>query len=140
MNTEELRKKEIIETGIEYTMQNSPCCISGDNFYEMAREFNRNKSFEAGATWSDEHLKYSWISVEDDLPCNHKELLENENYTKKVLVVLSWNESPTERHINILDMSNIIGSHKVDFYWRCNGYYTITHWSPLPELPKEQKV
>ena len=34
------REEEIIEAGIEYTMQNSPRCIGGDNFYEQAREFN----------------------------------------------------------------------------------------------------
>ena len=47
------REEEIIEAGIEYNMQNSPCCIGGDNFYEQAKEFNRNKSFEAGAKWAD---------------------------------------------------------------------------------------
>ena len=78
-----------------------------------------------------------WISVKDDLPCNHEELLENEYYTKRVLVVLSWNEDPTQRHVDISDMSNVIGSHNVGFYWRCNGYYTVTHWRRLPELPKE---
>lgn len=34
-------------------------------------------------------LNNQWISVEEDLPCNHEELIENENYTKNVLVVLA---------------------------------------------------
>lgn len=54
------REEEIIEAGIEYTMQNSPLCIGGDNFYEQARMFNRNRSFEAGANWADEHPKSIW--------------------------------------------------------------------------------
>lgn len=54
------REEEIIEAGIEYTMQNSPVCIGGDNFYEQARMFNRNRSFEAGAKWADEHPKSIW--------------------------------------------------------------------------------
>lgn len=28
------REEQIIEAGIEYTMQNNPVCIGGDNFYE----------------------------------------------------------------------------------------------------------
>lgn len=94
-------------------------------------------AFLEGAEWADENSKSPWISVKDDLPCNHKDLMKNENYTKRVLVVLSWNEDPTARHIDISDMSNVIGSHNVGFYWRSNGYYTVTHWRRLPELPKE---
>ena len=93
------------------------------------------KAFIEGAKWADEHPKSPWISVEDDLPCNHKDLMKNENYTKMVLVVLSWNEDPTHIHIDISDMSNVIGSHNVGFYWRCNGYYTVTHWREMPGLP-----
>lgn len=91
--------------------------------------------FEAGVKWADEHPKSPWISVKDDLPCNHKDLMKNENYTKRVLVVLSWNEDPTHIHIDISDMSNVFGSYNVGFYWRCNGYYTVTHWREMPGLP-----
>ena len=31
--------------------------------------------FEAGAKWSDANPKSPWISVEDDLPCNHEEMI-----------------------------------------------------------------
>lgn len=50
------REEQIIEAGIEYTMQNNPVCIGGDNFYEQAKEFNRNRSFEAGAKWADKAM------------------------------------------------------------------------------------
>lgn len=50
------REKQIIEAGIEYTMQNNPVCIGGDNFYEQAKEFNRNRSFEAGTKWADKTM------------------------------------------------------------------------------------
>lgn len=30
--------------------------------------------------WSDNHPKSPWISVADDLPCNHKELLLSTGY------------------------------------------------------------
>lgn len=51
-----IREEQIIEAGIEYTMQNNPVCIGGDNFYEQAKEFNRNRSFEAGAKWADKTM------------------------------------------------------------------------------------
>ena len=97
-----------------------------EGFGELAPAFLEGAEFA---------LNNQWISVEDDLPCNHKDLMKNENYTKRVLVVLSWNEDPTARHIDISDMSNVIGSHNVGFYWRCDGYYTVTHWREMPGLP-----
>lgn len=81
--------------------------------------------------------KFPWISVDNDLPCNHKELIENEHYTKKVLVVLEWEDNPMEKLISICDMCNVIGPYNVDWYWRGSTYYHVILWSPLPELPKE---
>ena len=131
------REEAIIEAGIEYSIQNSPYCIGGDNFYEKARELNRNKSFEAGVIWADKNPKSPWISVDEDLPCNHDELIENENYTKKVLVVLAWNDDPSKKHIEICDMCNRIGSFNTNWYWQNTVYYHVVCWKPLPELPKE---
>ena len=94
-------------------------------------------AFIDGVEWADKNPKSSWISVNDDLPCNHKELLENEHYTKTVLVVLSWNEHPSKRHISIYSMSNKIGSFDVDWYWYNTADYTVTHWMSVPQLPNE---
>ena len=93
--------------------------------------------FEAGVQWADSNPKFPWISVDNDLPYNHKELIENEHYTKKVLVVLEWEDNPIEKHISICDMCNVIGSYNVDWYWRNIAYHRVILWSPLPELPKE---
>lgn len=95
------------------------------------------KAFIEGAKWADEHPKSPWISIKDDLPCNHKELIENENYTKKVLVVLAWNDDPSKKHIEICNMCNKIGSFNTIWYWRNIVYYRVVYWKPLPELPKE---
>ena len=48
---------------------------------------NKN-SFIEGAKWSDEHPKSPWISVEDDLPCNHDELISTEYDKETVYVVV----------------------------------------------------
>ena len=53
--TEEERQKQIEDAGIEYTIANKPRCIAGDNFADLARQFNKNLDFEAGAKWSDKH-------------------------------------------------------------------------------------
>ena len=94
-------------------------------------------SFIEGAEWADSNPKSPWISVDKDLPCNHEELIENENYTKKVLVVLAWHDDPSKKHIEICDMCNRIGSFNTDWYWRNTAYYHAVYWKPLPELPKE---
>ena len=92
---------------------------------------------EAGIKWADENPKSPWISVKNDLPCNHKELIENENYTKNVLAVLAWNDNPSKKHIEICHMRNKIGSFNTNWYWWNTSYYHVVYWKPLPELPKE---
>ena len=77
--------------------------------------------FEAGVKWADEHPKSPWINVKEDLPCNHEELI-NGNVTYPVFV----------RDINnIYGVTIMMKFIKWDFM-SCN----ITHWMPIPKLPK----
>ena len=46
-----MTKEEIIDAGIEYTMNTRPVGIGGAAFEEDMRMFNRNPAFEAGAEW-----------------------------------------------------------------------------------------
>ena len=116
------REEAIIEAGIEYSIQNSPYCIGGDNFYEKARELNRNKSFEAGVIWADKNPKSPWISVDEDLPCYHEELKPNSYATYKVIVLLN------DGRIRETYM----------FYDKWLEYRKkITHWMPFIEPTKE---
>ena len=81
--------------------------------------------FEEGAEWADNHPKSPWICVENDLPCNHEELLINKGVTKKVFVL------------------KFGGSPGVDFMLRVNGewiwfaYENHKFWMPIIEPPKE---
>ena len=118
------REEEIIKAGIDYSIQSNPRCIGGDKFYEQVNGLNRNKSFEAGAKWADEHLKSPWISVKDDLPCNHKELIRS-NYTDRVLV------SSRNGYSDIAFMS-VVGD-----VWEWSTLITVSYWMPIPKLPKE---
>ena len=96
------REEEIIEAGIEYTMQNSPVCIGGDNFYEQARMFNRNRSFEAGANWADEHPNLSSLwhpASEEPAGRDWKILCQNDkgecwikDWADVILFYHTWNE------------------------------------------------
>ena len=74
--------------------------------------------FENGVKWADTHPKSPWISVEDDLPCYHPELMRNEVFTKKIIVLLN------DGRIRDTDM----------FYdkW-CQYRKKITHWKPFIE-------
>ena len=63
-----------------------------------------------------------WISVEDDLPRNHKELIDIDDTTKFVLVLDN-------------------GLPQVTFMYKINNgkwvwaySYNVTHWMPIPKL------
>lgn len=111
--------------------------MGGDNFYEQVRKFNRNRMFEAGAKWADANPKSPWISVKDDLPCNHEELLDKnlEGYTKAVLAIYGNLIHPElSRSVDIYFM------HKHDdnkYHWCVSGIEEVLYWMPIPELPKE---
>ena len=104
------REEEINIAVSRYIEKNSISAISSNK-----------DSFIEGAKWSDEHPKSPWISVEDDLPCNHDKLI-NGNVTYPVFV----------RDINnIYGVTIMMKFIKWDFM-SCN----ITHWMPIPKLPK----
>lgn len=119
---------------IEQLNDVEPYCFESDR---EERWFNIGLQY--GLDIADSNPKSSWISVDDDLPCNHEELIENENYTKNVLVVLSWNDNPSKKHIWICDMCNVIGLFNTNWYWQNKAHYHVVYWKPLPELPKEQE-
>ena len=71
-------------------------------------------------------LENQWISVEDDLPCNHEELLDAKYKTKEVLV-LKFGGFP--------DVDYML---KVNGEWRWFTYTaSIEFWMPVPVLSKE---
>ena len=94
-------------------------------------EYNQidfENGFIMGAKWADENPKSPWISVEDDLPCNHEELLKSqESYRTKSVIVRFDN-----------DLHGFAYMVKIDNKWEwLNGIKGITHWMPIPKLPKE---
>ena len=79
-------------------------------------------SFIEGVEWADNHPISPWISIEDDLPCNHEELKPNSYATYKVIVLL--NDGRIRETYMFYDK------------WVQYGK-KITHWKPFIEPPKE---
>lgn len=86
------RLEEIIEASIKYNRLNM---LTGDEFSEEMREFNRNKAFEDGAKWADEHPnlyndeKYHTVKV-SDLDRLYKKLELYEKYKKYFDISCAW--------------------------------------------------
>ena len=70
-------------------------------------------------------LNNQWISVEDDLPCNHKELLDAECQTKKVFIL---------KRGGFADIDYML---KIDGKWIWFEYKSPEFWMPIPSVPKE---
>ena len=75
-------------------------------------------------------LNNQWISVDEDLPCNHEEFISRRlfSYEKETIHVLT-----------LLPDGDII----IDFMvhdrgkWKWWSRHRPTHWFPIPEPPKE---
>ena len=82
--------------------------------------------FEGGVKWADEHPKSPWISIDEDLPCNHEKLVDNSEYPSTCICV-------------VLD-EHFVGTNRM---YKTNGKWewgvnfpNVLYWFPLPKLPK----
>ena len=78
-----------------------------------------------GAKWADTNPKSPWISVEDDLPCNHEELLNAKCQTKEVFIL---------RRGGFPDVDYML---KTDGKWIWFEYKSPEFWMPILEVSKE---
>ena len=82
--------------------------------------------FRDGAKWADNNPKSPWISVKDDLPCNHKELLLSTGY--HTISVFTYKKGGACGIDNM-----IVRNEKWEWEaWKENYLY----WMPIPNLPK----
>ena len=108
---------------------------------ENYTEYDIQQAFEKGAEWADNHPKSPWISVKDDLPCNYEELMSKyplrfyKKQTVNVLTLLPNGSVATdsmgyrERWWN--------GGQWDGEKWEWDSLRRLTHWVPIPKLPKE---
>ena len=106
-----------------------------EKLQKAADRWADSTSFICGAYWADDNPKSPWISVEDDLPCNHKELIDKEiNMTKRVLVLCKDEKSNiTPDMMGMFFIENC-------WQWTCEIHFKVTHWMPIPNLPEEQET
>ena len=69
-------------------------------------------------------LNNQWISVEDDLPCNHEELLNAKCQTKEVFIL---------KRGGFPDVDYML---KIDGKWIWFEYKSPEFWMPIPKLQK----
>ena len=84
--------------------------------------------FEAGVKWADSHPKSPWISVEDDLPCNHNELIHGTEVSEgtETIEVFARN-----KYGDIWSDYMVYENNK----WRWNDFEPA-YWMIAPKLPK----
>ena len=86
-------------------------------------------AFLEGANFA---LENQWISVDEDLPCNHSDLVLTYNNisfsTKRVLVMTD---------IHTLFLCEMKKDNDRGWIWNYSTKDKIIHWFPIPELPKE---
>ena len=68
-------------------------------------------------------MNNQWISVEEDLPCNHEEMVHT-NYTDRVLV--STRNGFSEGAFMCI----------IEDVWEWNTLMQVSYWMPIPELSK----
>lgn len=72
-------------------------------------------------------LENQFISVEDDLPINHKELLsKGSSSTNRVIVIEDGGY-----HIDCMFFS------AYELKWKWHYSSNPSHWMPIPKIPKE---
>ena len=104
---------------IEQLNEVEPYCFETDREEQWYRV-----GLQEGLSIADANPKSPWISVDDDLPCNHEELVHS-NYTDRVLV-LSRN-----------GYSEVAFMCIIEDVWEWNTLITVLYWMPIPKLPKE---
>lgn len=107
---------------IEALNESEPNCFETDREEQWF-----NVGLQYGLDVADANPKSPWISVEDDLPCNHREYidLKYNSYTCQMLVRCKNGIYSIERMV-------IIGGE-----WGWTGSNDITHWMPIPKLKEE---
>ena len=119
------REEQILEASHNYS---KTIGREGFNYKDM------RCAFEEGALWADANPKNPWISVEDDLPCNHEELITTDgHYEKNTICVITINK------YGIIEGNYMVLYDDGKWGWE----YDVPapcYWMLIPKLPKESEI
>ena len=104
---------------IEKLNESEPYCFETDREEQWYKVGLRE-----GLETADYNPKSPWISVNDDLPCNHKKLTHS-NYTDRV-IVLARNEFPEVEFMYKVE----------EGVWEWTTLKNVSYWMPIPKLPE----
>lgn len=116
-----LRERKIDAAASKYIEDNS---IDG-----AVRISDHKDSFIEGAEWADTHPMTPWISVEDDLPCNHEEMYhmsESLICTDRVLTLVD----------NVPVIMCMVFNDKTGG-WDWSKPLNVRYWMRIPKLEEE---
>ena len=86
------------------------------------------------ATGFDSNQKSPWISVEDDLPCNHEDMYQMSGsllYTDDVLVLAGNMVLVSRRLVTCMMFDDSTGK------WKWNTPFHVKHWMRIPKLEEK---
>lgn len=84
-------------------------------------------------------LENQWINVEDDLPCNHVELLEDCFQTKYVEACFTYSDG--SNFVTIEKMVRVdVGIGKDCWVWSSNLREHVTYWKSIPKLSENRRL
>lgn len=98
--------------------------------FEIDREEQwYNVGLKHGLDVADSDPISPWISVKEDLPCNHEELIiTSDYYEKETIEVITINE------FKMIGLNYMV---LCDNKWKWKYDIEFCYWMPIPELPKE---
>ena len=109
---------------IEKLNEVEPYCFETDREEQWYRV-----GLQEGLSIADANPKSPWISVDDDLPCNHEELITTDGYYEKETV-----------DVITISKSGIIDTNYMVLYnngiWRWKYDILPCYWMPISKIPK----
>ena len=124
-----MTREEIRQEALKAEKEKFPRCVGDkeNNFHGVNSAYGLG--FVDGALWADKNPKSSWISVKDDLPCNHKELVSYNPFTNK----------QNTKFVLIVDSNGFIQLSFMEYGksgWEWYRWYVL-YWMPIPEPPNK---
>ena len=114
---------------IEQINEFEPYCFETDREEQWF-----NVGLQYGLDVADANPKSPWINVEDDLPCNHEELITTGGrYEKNTICVITINK------YGIIEGNHMVLYDNGKWEWKY-GVPAPCYWMLIPKLPKESEI